>query len=81
MWKLLQTTIVIAVLFSNVYWQWTPNGYVAMIYAGGTAFVVTVGLTALLDRVRAVRARYRRARAREPVLQDSRGDQKQSYFE
>lgn len=38
----LQIVIVIAVLFSNIRWQWTPNGYLAGIIAGLAAWMITV---------------------------------------
>lgn len=46
--KLLQLTIFVAVLFSNIHYEWTPNGYLASILAVGAAFVVTV----VIDRLR-----------------------------
>ena len=81
MWRLLQTIIIVAVLFSNVYWQWTPNGYLAFIYAAGTAFVVTIALTALFDWVKAVHRGRNKDHAEQPVPQGSKGDRKLSYFE
>jgi hypothetical protein len=42
LWKLFQLSIFIAVLFSNVHYQWTPNGYLASIYAGFAALAATV---------------------------------------
>jgi hypothetical protein len=41
MWYVLQGAIVCAVLFSNIYFQWTPNGYLAAIIALGLAFGVS----------------------------------------
>lgn len=38
----LQIAIVIAVLFSNIRWQWTPNGYLAALLAGLAAYCVTI---------------------------------------
>jgi len=29
------------VISSNIYWQWTPNGFLAAAIAGGAAFLVT----------------------------------------
>lgn len=40
--KLLQFLIVAAVLFSNVHWQWTPNGYLAALLAVAAAWLMTV---------------------------------------
>lgn len=47
-WKFIQWSIVAAVVMSNIYWQWTPNGLLAGLVGGGAAFIVTwiyVGLT------------------------------------
>lgn len=44
LWKLLQMVVFVAVLFANIYWQWTPNGFVA----GTLAFIVSFGVTVLL---------------------------------
>ena len=41
MWFLLQGAIVFAVVASNIYWQWTPNGYLAAMLGGIAALVVT----------------------------------------
>lgn len=40
-WKTLQLSTVLAVLFSNVHYQWTPNGYAAGIVAMLAALFVT----------------------------------------
>jgi DMSO/TMAO reductase YedYZ heme-binding membrane subunit len=40
-WKTLQLSTVLAVLFSNVHYQWTPNGYAAGIVALLAALFVT----------------------------------------
>lgn len=44
MLHLLQAVIVGAVLFSNIYWEWTPNGYLASLIGIGVAYLVTVAL-------------------------------------
>lgn len=49
-------TIAGAVLCSNVYWRWTPNGYLASIIAIVVAYLATVVLTALIERWTAARA-------------------------
>jgi len=41
MWYLLQGSIMFLVISSNIYWQWTPNGFLAAAIAGGAAFLVT----------------------------------------
>jgi DMSO/TMAO reductase YedYZ heme-binding membrane subunit len=40
-WKTLQLSTVLAVLFSNVHYQWTPNGYAAGIVALLASLFVT----------------------------------------
>jgi hypothetical protein len=50
MWRLMQTCIVFAVLASNVYYQWTPNPYLAGMIAFFCAFLATAALSAALDR-------------------------------
>lgn len=41
MWFLIQSSIVFAVVASNVQWHWTPNGYVPALLGGGLAYIVT----------------------------------------
>lgn len=55
----LQIVIAGAVLFSNVRWQWTPNGYLAAILAGLAAWLVTVFPLRLLAWSVKLRARFR----------------------
>jgi hypothetical protein len=47
-WFLLQSLIVFAVMASNIYWQWTPNSYLAGVISFIAALLVTVGVTNLL---------------------------------
>lgn len=47
MWFLLQSLIIFAVMSSNIYWQWTPNSYLAGLIAVGAAFVATVSANRL----------------------------------
>lgn len=49
MWKILQISIFLGVMFANIYWQVTPNGYLASAAAVGCAYVVTVALSWLLS--------------------------------
>lgn len=42
MWLFLQSSIVFLVVASNIYWQWTPNGYVAGGLGIGAALIVTL---------------------------------------
>lgn len=48
MWFLLQGSIVFAVMASNIYWEWTPNGYLASLIGIGLAFAVTMMVSQLL---------------------------------
>lgn len=48
MWFLLQGSIVFAVMASNIYWAWTPNGYLASLIGVGLAFAVTMTVSQLL---------------------------------
>lgn len=41
-WKLLQLVVFLAVSFTGIYYQWTPNGLVLGLVAGFCAFGVTV---------------------------------------
>ena len=53
MWYVLQLTVFVAVVFSNIHWQWTPNKLLAALIGAGLAFAVTwllSGLIALLRR-------------------------------
>lgn len=47
LWKLLQLVVFVAMLCGNIYWQWTPNGFVAGLLAWFVAFGVTVLLSDL----------------------------------
>lgn len=49
MWTLFQSLIVIAVMFSSIHWQWTPNNYLAGLIAVGTAAGATVLISRLID--------------------------------
>jgi hypothetical protein len=41
MWFLLQSSIIFAVVASNIRWQWTPNGYLASLIGIGLAWSLT----------------------------------------
>lgn len=41
MWATFQLCIVVAVVFSNIAWQWTPNPLLAGLAGVGLAFLVT----------------------------------------
>jgi hypothetical protein len=40
-WKVIQFSVVIAVLFSNIRYEWTPNPYLASILAFLAALLVS----------------------------------------
>ena len=42
LWKLLQLTVFIAVMFTGIYYEWTPNGFALSLVAATCAFAVTV---------------------------------------
>lgn len=46
-WKILQGSVVLAVIASNIEWQWTPNNYLAAILAFVAALLVTVALSGI----------------------------------
>jgi asparagine N-glycosylation enzyme membrane subunit Stt3 len=48
-WRIFQAAVVAAVLFSNIHWHWTPNGYLASIIGIFAAFLATVVLTRIID--------------------------------
>lgn len=50
--KLLQFSIAVFVVGSNLKWHWTPNGYVAAVAAFIAAFGTTVLLSGLLSLCR-----------------------------
>lgn len=55
MYFLLQSSIIFAVVASNIRWHWTPNGYLAGLIGVGLAY----GATALLSALRLKHHRYR----------------------
>jgi hypothetical protein len=55
MWFLLQSSIIFAVVASNIHFHWTPNGYLA----GLIGVVLAYGLTLLLRARPWKRPRYR----------------------
>ena len=42
MWFLLQSSIIFAVVASNIHWHWTPNGYLAAMIGIGLAWLITL---------------------------------------
>lgn len=47
LWKLLQLTVFLAVSFTGIYYEWTPNGLVLGLVAATCAFAATVLLSDL----------------------------------
>jgi len=41
LWKLFQLTIMAAVMCGNIYYEWTPNGYLVGLLGLGAAFIAT----------------------------------------
>lgn len=52
MWRIFQGLIALGILFANVHWQWTPNPYLASLFAIAIALGVTGYAKALIDRRR-----------------------------
>lgn len=54
-WTILQLSIFIGVVFSNIYYQWTPNALLASLIGVGTAMWVTGAINWIGDKRRAYR--------------------------
>jgi mannitol-specific phosphotransferase system IIBC component len=52
MWFLFQSTIIFAVMASNIHWHWTPNGYLAGLIGAVLAYGVTVLLSYSLLKIK-----------------------------
>lgn len=52
--KLFQIVVVGAVLFANIHWQITPNGYLASIAAFLAALFATLAVVGITDLARRV---------------------------
>ena len=50
MWFLFQSSIIFAVVASNIRWRWTPNGYLAGLIGVVLAYGLTAGLSELAER-------------------------------
>lgn len=48
MWKIFQVLIFVGVLFANIHWELTPNGYLASFLGVILAFLATVAVSSLL---------------------------------
>lgn len=58
-WHFLQAAIFTAVLCSNVYWQWTPNPFLAALMGAGAALGITASLNWLTQTVASLRGHHR----------------------
>lgn len=52
LWKLLQLIVFLSVMFTGIYYEWTPNGFVLSLVAATCSFAVTVLLGDLIHLVR-----------------------------
>ena len=50
--KLFQMLVFTAVMFSNIRWQWTPNGYLASLIGVAASFLATVVLIKAIEAAR-----------------------------
>jgi hypothetical protein len=57
MWKMIQASVVIALVFSNALWPWTPNPYVPVAFGVFAAGVLTWGVTRIWEICRHSRPR------------------------
>lgn len=48
MWKIFQLLIFVGVVFANIRWELTPNGYLASLLGIILAFLATVAVSGLL---------------------------------
>jgi hypothetical protein len=62
MYFLLQSSIIFAVLASNIAWHWTPNGYLASMLGGIAALLATVAINGLRASIARSRLAERRPR-------------------
>ena len=45
MWFIFQSSVIFAVVASDIHWHWTPNGYLASAIGIGLAYGLTLLLT------------------------------------
>jgi hypothetical protein len=60
LWRLLQASVALAVIWANIRFQWTNNGFIAIAWAFMAAYAVTAFPFWLADRWR-----YRRSLSRQ----------------
>lgn len=76
-WHRMQAAVGVAVVCSNIYWQWTPNKLLAGLVGFVCAFLMTVtiaGVLGLTARCRASVERRRRSRVRPAMRQAPAAD-------
>jgi hypothetical protein len=55
MWWLIQSSIIMAVLVSNIQYHWTPNGYLASLLAGIAAYLATAACLSIGELITRLR--------------------------
>lgn len=65
LWKLLQLIVFIAVMFTGIYYEWTPNGFVLSLVAATCSFAVTVLLGDLFRFLSWLRLKLRSLRGQK----------------
>ena len=63
-WFLFQGLIVFAVICANIYWEFTPNPYIPIGFGVGLGFILSAGLSWLIDawRIGGIPKRAKRPR-------------------
>lgn len=71
--KLFQMLVFTAVLFSNIHWQWTPNGYLASLIGIAVTFAATCLLVWIGELIARAHGyfRSRRGRGQQRVYQSA----------
>src|ERR1700687_791905 len=70
MWYVFQLIIIIAVVFSNIHWHWTPNGYLASLLGIAAAWLCTRIIVAAVEMVRWATRRAKAQRSPRPGDRD-----------
>lgn len=74
--KLLQAVIILAVVGSNIQWQWTPNSYVAGFLAIAAAFFITALMLTIADLYRKLAGFCRRVFLPGGIASEHRGHER-----
>jgi hypothetical protein len=67
MWKIFQLLIFVGVVFANIRWELTPNGYLASLLGIILAFLATVAVSGLLTLGLKIKAWRRHQRLDQQV--------------